>query len=130
MPEVPTTLAGPTFPSTSTSPTTDAAVRCDQTVADVKTAIVNGLNSIDADPKTESKEGKTIFAAFARMDSVCKAQASTALSDVIQFLSTQANGRKPNTQQAVNAALTAVCKSLPQGVTLTPDAQATCAAHP
>jgi hypothetical protein len=64
------------------------------------------------------------------MDGACRAQASTAISDVIQFLSTQGNGRKPNTQQAVNAALTAFCKSLPNGVTLTPDAQSTCAAHP
>lgn len=114
----------------STTSTTAAAVNCEQTVSDVKTAIVNGLNSIDANPKTESNEGRTIFTAFVRMDAACRPQASTALSDVIQFLSTQANGRKPKTQQAVNAAITDFCKSRPQGVGLTPEAQATCAAHP
>ena len=127
-PNVPTTIAVSTLPSTTT--TNGAALKCDETITDVKTAIVNGLNSIDANPKTESQEGRTLTAAFRRMVSVCRTQASTALSDVIQFLSSQANGRKPTTQQAVNGALTAVCKSVPQGVALTSDAQATCAAHP
>jgi hypothetical protein len=122
------TIGVSTVPTTTS--TTAVPLKCDQAIADVKTAIVNGLNSIDANPKTESKQGKTIFNAFVRMNGVCRTQASTALSDVIQFLSTQGNGRKPNTQQAANSALTAVCKSLPKGATLTPDAQATCAAHP
>jgi|GEM_PF-6544865 len=127
-PVVPTTEAVTTVPSPTT--TTAVPVKCDQAISNVKTAIVNGLNSIDANPKTENNQGKTIVNAFVRMDSACRAEASTAVSDVIQFLSTQASGRKPNTQQAVNAAITAACKSVPKGVTLTPEAQATCAAHP
>jgi hypothetical protein len=102
---------------------------CNQAIANVKAAIANGINSVDADPATENNAGVPIFTAFTAMGVACQAQASTALSDVIQFLSAQAPQHKPATEKAINSVIKAFCTGVPRGIALTPEAKATCAAH-
>jgi Fe-S cluster biogenesis protein NfuA len=127
---IPLTTAPPE--TTTVPPTTTTAALpadCSQAITNVKTAIVNGANSVDADPATENNAGVPIFTAFTTMGVACHAEASTAISDVIQFLSTQAPQHKPPTAKAINAVIKAFCNGVPKGTTLTPEAQGICGAH-
>ena len=121
-PAVTTTVVG-------TSSTIAVPADCSQAIANVKTAIVNGANSVDADPAAENTAGVPIFNAFAGMAVACHDQPGTAYSEVILFLSSQNPFHKLQTQEAIVALVKAFCHGVPPGVTLTPAAKSTCAAH-
>lgn len=113
----------------ATSTTVAVPADCAQAIANVEAAIVNAANSVDADPAAQNTAGVPIFTAFAAMAVPCHAQAGTAYSDLIQFLSTQGPVHQPATQKAIKAVVKAFCGGVPPGVTLTPSAKAICAAH-
>lgn len=131
----PTTGSTTTFTTevttTAAAATTTSALPadCSQAIANVKTAIVNGANSVDTNPAAENTAGGPIFTAFTSMSVACHAQAGAAISEVIQFLSTEAPQHKPPTEKAINAVIKGFCGAVPKGTALTPEAQTTCAGH-